>query len=450
MFSRLISEAPPAPERPARERFLHVLATALHTRTLSRLTLSRPTAADTDLDRVLARPVELRGQLHLQLVYRHTTKDITKNHLPEDALKVIDGLLGDTFRNAHLQTPTHEVQLSIKFKGGRDKSLMRTGRLPACAADPDSAPLAAGTADASPSPATPDYAHNRAKQRWLDAGRPWWQDLGVTQSGTQVVPSMARKWKQINRFVEIFAAAIDGTSLERAREVRAIDFGCGKGYLTFGLWEWLHQRGQQARVLGVELREPLVQLCNDSALRHGLEGLRFDAGDVRTYEPEPVDVMIALHACDTATDHAIHLGLRAGARVILCSPCCHKELRPQMRSPAPLRPLLQHGIHLGQEAEMVTDGLRALLLDAQGYDTQVFEFISLEHTNKNKMILAVKREQPDSAEHQQQVWAQIQGLKDFYGIRRHSLEDLLVAGGQAAASAASMSAASAEGASVGA
>jgi hypothetical protein len=137
----------------------------------------------------------------------------------------------------------------------------------------------------------------------------------------------------------------------------------------------------------VELRTGLVTLCEASARRHGLQGLSFNAGDVRSYEPDPVDVMIALHACDTATDHAIHLGLRAGAQLIVCSPCCHKQLRPQMKSPPLLRPMLQHGIHLGQQAEMVTDSLRALLLDAAGYDTQVFEFIALEHTSKNKMIL---------------------------------------------------------------
>ena len=146
--------------------------------------------------------------------------------------------------------------------------------------------------------------------------------------------------------------------------------------------------------------------------------------------------MIALHACDTATDDAIHQGIRAGAAIVMCAPCCHKQLRPQLLSPHPLRPILQHGIHLGQEAEMVTDGLRAMLLDACGYDTQVFEFISLEHTSKNKMILAVKRTVPrDPAP----VLAQIGEIKAFYGIREQRLESLLaeetgtVAGAQAPA-----------------
>jgi hypothetical protein len=159
----------------------------------------------------------------------------------------------------------------------------------------------------------------------------------------------------------------------------------------------------------------------------GLEGLHFEQGDVRSYQPaseQPMDVMIALHACDVATDYAIHLGIRAGASIVMCSPCCHKQIRPQLLSPHPLRPILQHGIHMDQQAEMVTDSLRALLLEANGYETQVFEFVSLEHTSKNKMILAVKRAQPKAPG---EVLAQIEQIKQFYGIREQCLESLLMA-----------------------
>ena len=174
------------------------------------------------------------------------------------------------------------------------------------------------------------------------------------------------------------------------------------------------------------LRQEMVDLCNAAAARLEHPGLEFQCGDVRSVVPEAIEVMIALHACDIATDHAIHLGIRAGAEIILCSPCCHKEVRPQLLSPHPLRPLLKHGIHQAQEAEMLTDGLRALLLEAAGYDTQVFEFISLEHTNKNKMILAVKRAKATSSE---EVVRQIQDIKAFYGIQEQCLEQLLRADG---------------------
>jgi hypothetical protein len=136
--------------------------------------------------------------------------------------------------------------------------------------------------------------------------------------------------------------------------------------------------------------------------------------------------MIALHACDTATDYAIHYGIRAQASIIMCSPCCHKQIRPQMHSPAPLKPMLQYGVHLGQEADMVTDTLRALLLEANGYNTKVFEFVSTEHTDKNKMILAVKR-LPGGKDTmaRQAALGQILAIKIFYGIQEHCLETLL-------------------------
>jgi hypothetical protein len=193
--------------------------------------------------------------------------------------------------------------------------------------------------------------------------------------------------------------------------------------LTFAVHDHLrHALQRDAQVTGVELRQDMVALGNAAAQRLGLAGLNFEQGDVSTFAPRAVDVMIALHACDTATDHAIHKGIRAGAAIILCSPCCHKQLRPQLLSPHPLRPILQHGIHLGQEAEMLTDGLRALLLESRGYQTQVFEFISLEHTQKNKMILAVKRADPGPPD---EVLAQIDEIKRFYGIREQCLEMLL-------------------------
>nr|MBA3479130.1 SAM-dependent methyltransferase [Lautropia sp.] len=226
--------------------------------------------------------------------------------------------------------------------------------------------------------------------------------------------------------------------------LRLVDFGAGKGYLTFALHDYLQAMPDvTVQTTGIELRGELVKSCNDTVAALDIEGLAFRQGDIGSYRggtggsngdggsggtsgEASFDVMIALHACDTATDDAIHQGIRAGAAIIMCAPCCHKQLRPQLLSPHPLRPILQHGIHLGQEAEMLTDGLRALLLDASGYDTQVFEFISLEHTSKNKMILAVKRSVPREAG---PVLAQIGEIKAFYGIREQRLESLLLADG---------------------
>ena len=242
---------------------------------------------------------------------------------------------------------------------------------------------------------------------------------------------MARKWKQINKFVEVLDHALAATRLKQSTRVDVVDFGSGKGYLTFATH--LHLRdtlGLNAHTAGVELRPDLVALCNDAAQSLAIDGLRFEQGDVSSVVPPKIDIMIALHACDTATDHAIHTGLRAGASIIMCSPCCHKELRPQLLSPHPLRPILKHGVHLGQQAEMLTDGLRAMLLEACGYDTQVFEFVALEHTNKNKMILAVRRAAPPGDADAR--WREVRKVKDFYSIRDQCLERLLLADREAA------------------
>ena len=233
---------------------------------------------------------------------------------------------------------------------------------------------------------------------------------------------MARKWKQINKFVEIFSGALDKID-HQDQALQVVDFGSGKGYLTFALYDYLEKNKIIPHVTGVELNPKMVEFCQKVATQSAFKHLDFFQGDVRTYAPEKLDVMIALHACDVATDFAIHTGIRLNAQMIMCAPCCHKELRPQLHSPKVLAPMLQFGIHAGQQAEMLTDTIRALLLNAYGYDTKVFEFVALEHTSKNKMILATKRQNFTAPD--EQVLAQISALKDMYGIQKHSLELLL-------------------------
>ncbi|MBC7993526.1 MAG: SAM-dependent methyltransferase [Rhizobacter sp.] len=389
---------------PSFERLMTGLVASLSDGSFVKLLLAKPLRASDDLLRVTARRVELRGEVALSLLYTHKTRDITKNHSQNDGVGLLREMLGTSFRNAHLLTREEEWQLSISKKGQCALHVAKTGQ----------------AVDAS-------TTHDREKQRWLEINRPFLTELGVTTTQQQLVPAMARKWKQINKFVEVFAHALAASPLAEAKQLNVIDFGSGKGYLTFAIHDWLrHTKGVDAQVTGVELRPDMVALCNKVIAKLDIVGLRIEEGDVRSYQPAALNVMIALHACDVATDYAIHLGVRAGAQIIMCSPCCHKQLRPQLLSPHPLKPILQHGVHLGQEAEMLTDGLRALLLDACGYDTQVFEFVSLEHTNKNKMILAVKRAVAKPAD---EVLGQIREIKGFYRILEQCLETLLKADG---------------------
>lgn len=409
----------PATAPSAQERFVALLEAAQAQGRWQRMVLAKHHGSDPDLQRAVVRPISLRGQPQLSFVYSHSTRDITKNLPVAEGLAQIAQLLDGSFRNAHLFTPQGETQLVISKKG---KGHISSHALPAAAHVKEATEAAETSTGDAPAAAA---AHDREKQRWLSLDRPFLSALGVTNAQHQLVPAMARKWKQINKFVEIFAQAVARSRLADAPSLRVVDFGAGKAYLSFAVHDWLtHGQQRQAEVVGVELRPDLVAQGQLTVAQLGLQGMAIVQGDVRQWPAGDMDVMIALHACDTATDHAIHLGVKAGAQIILCSPCCHKQLRPQLLSPHPLRSVFQHGIHAEQQAEMVTDSLRALLLEAQGYDTQVFEFVTLEHTRKNKMILAVKRNTPKPAD---AAWAQVQELKQFFGVREHCLETLLLA-----------------------
>ncbi|WP_210014214.1 class I SAM-dependent methyltransferase [Pseudomonas palmensis] len=389
----------------ARAQFLALLATSLHQHTFIKLVLARHVGAEVDLQRVTAKPLTIKGQASLSFVYRYKTRDITRNLALDEALTLIGELLPASFRNAHLLSLNDEVQLEFTKKG---KPMLHRNAVQ------QAREVVTGE-------------HDREKKRYLELSRPFLHDLGVTDKQQALIPAMSRKWKQINKFIEVFSHALSSAPLAADQPVRVADFGSGKGYLTFAIHDYLRNTLQrEAQVTGVELRPDMVELCNAAAARLEHPGLRFECGDVRSVVPSAIEVMIALHACDIATDYAIHTGIRCGAAIIMCSPCCHKQIRPQMHSPGLLKPMLQYGLHLGQQAEMLTDSLRALYLEACGYETKVFEFISLEHTNKNKMILATRRREPVAA---QALLEKIQALKAFYGVKEHCLETLLRADG---------------------
>ncbi|MGH8418914.1 MAG: class I SAM-dependent methyltransferase [Pseudomonas sp.] len=388
-----------------RVQFLSLLDTCLTQNSLIKLVLAKYVGSEMELQRIIIKPATIKNQQCLSFVYRYKTRDITKNHPLIQAQELIASLLPESFKNAHLLSLNDEVQLEFSKKGKstlfRNKSQQERE--------------------------SPSAEHDREKKRYLELSRPFLTDLGVTNKQHELIPAMSRKWKQINKFIEVFSHALTTSPIKLDKPVTVADFGSGKGYLTFAIHDYLRNTLQaEGNVTGVELRDDMVTLCNDAASRLEHPGLVFKCGDVRSVAPSELDVMIALHACDIATDYAIHTGIRSGASIIMCSPCCHKQIRLQIQSPTLLKPMLQYGLHMGQQAEMVTDALRALLLEACGYETKVFEFISLEHTNKNKMILAVKRATPiDAAE----LLAKIQELKAFYNIQEQCLETLLQADG---------------------
>ena len=405
----------PGAPTPEPQQFIDRLRRCLADGSFVQLSLARPHGTDPTLQKLLARRVVLRGEDHLSLVWRHQTRDITKNLPLADAVTLLTTLVDGSFHHAHLVTRQHDIQLAW---GKRGPWGLRVGKLAAAAAPP---------------PQAEAHAHDQARQHALALDLPFLAELGVSDAQGRLVPAMARKWRQINKFVEVLGHALAQSTLatrDPLQPVRVLDFGAGKGYLTFAVQHHLRSIGRVPDVTGVEMRDDLTSLCNAAVARLGLQGLHFATGDVRSFtDPAAsngagLDLMIALHACDIATDVAMHRGVADGAAVILCSPCCHKQLRPQMRSPAVLQPMLRHGIHMTEQAEMLTDTLRAMLLQSRGYDTQVFEFISPEHTGKNKMVLAVRRAHPLPAAQQAALRAQVAELKAFYGVREHCLESL--------------------------
>jgi SAM-dependent methyltransferase len=393
------------PQLPARDRFLALLRQAATDGTLVKLTLGKPApgAADATLRNVFVRPVELKSGPHLTFVWRHDTRDVTKNYRGEEALTVLELLLGREFLDGHLFTPAQTAQVETTPDG--------KGRLRVKLADAAPAPVSA--------------RHDRTKVRTIAPDTGWLRDLGVTGDTGEPREGMAPKLRQIERFAELLqhlAAEAHLPSPEGGKSPLVVaDMGCGKGYLTFALATVL---GPAVQVTGLDTRAELIERANMVAKMREIPGLTFRCGDIADLAKEPppkLDVLVALHACDTATDEALAAGVRAGARLLIVSPCCHKQLRGQLGTPAVLEGALRHGIFRERQAEFVTDALRAELLEWAGYRTKVFEFVSTEHTAKNLMIAGIRAHPPGAEDRLRRI----QALAAFYGVRHQRLAERL-------------------------
>ena len=389
------------PDAP-RTRFLAKLDASLRAGAFVKLTLSEYRGAEKGLRNLYGRPVELRDGPQVSLVWRYATRDVTKNVPPGEVVAALGKLLGAEFGRAHLFTTTGDWQLQCDASG--------EGKVKA------SRPVFA----VAPAP-----EHDQKKPAALAVeNAPFLLALGVTSATGEARPGMADKLRQIQRFVEILGHLVDDSPLRERRALRVLDMGAGKGYLTFATAAFFRDRGVEADITGVEARAELVELTNRVARETGFARLHFERGAIGDFAGKngAADLLIALHACDTATDDALHHGIRAGASLILAAPCCHQEIRAQLTPPPVLREVLRHGILAEREAEIVTDGIRALLLEIHGYKASVFEFIAPEHTGKNLMIAAHRRAQPLPAE---PLRERLRELLAFYGIRGQRLAKLL-------------------------
>ncbi|MBM3859257.1 MAG: SAM-dependent methyltransferase [Verrucomicrobia bacterium] len=352
-------------------RFLSKFADSLADGTFVRLVLPGD-------PKITARLVELKGVPHLSLTFHHATKDVTKNIPISEAVGWVEKHFAGGVCSALLGTTQRDWQLTPK-----------------------------GLVSHRPAVTTaPPRSHDQPKQMLLDdSARDWLDGLGVSR------PAMADKRRQIERYMEILSHLLKETPVERLA-----DMGCGKGYLTFGAWHLFHRIWQKpVRITGVEARPELVEAANKLARKIGAVGLEFVAGTIQSVALPPLDALIALHACDTATDDAIRRGIESKAKLIVVAPCCHKEVRRQWSHPEPLGAVLQHGIMEERLAEWATDGLRALHLEAAGYRTKLFEFVSGDHTPKNLMLAAIRTGKPGKP-------GQLIRFREFFGIKHHALD----------------------------
>ena len=350
--------------------FLIALRDSLATESFIQLVLSRPLLAESVVSKATYRPIALKAGPRVQATLTERSRETHNNLTHDDVVAAVTRQLGYEFGDANLFTTTADLSVQTK----PNSKLKITRRPPSKAAQ------------------TAITSHNRTKQYLIPEGMPcpFLIEIGVMTPDGKVRAAKYDKFRQMNRFLELVNDVL--TELPNDRELRVVDFGCGKSYLTFALHHLLtviHQR--KVEIIGLDLKRDVIEHCSTVARKLNCAGLTFQVGDIAAHEEtSTVDLTVSLHACDTATDAAIAKAVGWNAKVILCVPCCQHEFAQEMTGTL-LQPLQRHGILKERFAALATDALRAQALEVLGYRTQVVEFIDLEHTPKNLLIRAVQR-----------------------------------------------------------
>ena len=346
-------------------------------------------------DKVKIRPVKLKEQLYFQTSVSDGKKEFHKNYEKAELLEQLDHWLRKDYRQLQMDTTTQSIQALVSKKGkatvkqkiARD---MRSARV---------------------------LDHNRKKRYLLEEGTPipFLVDLGVMTAEGAIVRSRYDKFRQINRYLEFVEDILP--ELDKDRELTLIDFGCGKSYLTFALYYYLTVKKQyRIRMIGLDLKKDVMEHCQELAEKYGYDRLTFLTGDIADYDGvELVDMVVSLHACDTATDYALEKALQWNAKVIFAVPCCHHELNRQMHS-TEMNPVLKYGLIQERMAALMTDAFRADVLELEGYQVQVLEFIDMEHTPKNILIRAVKQNTPLPFEKKEKLLDSLQTCMGIWNV----------------------------------
>jgi SAM-dependent methyltransferase len=385
------------------DEFIFSLQTSLADNTFVKLSLGNYKGKEENLKNIYAKRILIKGEEKLSFTYRYKTRDMVKNYSPVEGISKINEFLNREFYVATLFTTAFD----LGFENLHGKKFILRKNVPTI--------LSVPSAD-----------HDRNKNRLISANeKSYLTELKITDETGKVLPNSQDKYKQINHYIEILSTLIK--EIPAKETLKVVDMGSGKGYLTFALYDYLTNVVKiKSEVTGVEFRPELVELCNKIAKNTGFTNLGFEQGTIEKYEGSDSNILIALHACDTATDEAIYKGITSNADLIVVAPCCHKQVRRQIeagKAGNDLDFLTKYGIFLERQAEMVTDGIRALILEYFGYKTKVFEFISDAHTPKNVMIVGIKNQKALLKD--EQVLQKIKDAKTYFGINYHHLEKMM-------------------------
>lgn len=371
---------------------------------LVKVSLGNYKGTEANLKNIYIKPVLIKQELLLSFVFRYQTKDITKNFSIDQAIDEISSYVGfKGFRLVNLQTTSENLIYQMN-----KKAEWRVQKEKVVGREPQS------------------YTHDKQKDRKLsDSNKSYLHELNLTDQEGKVYKNAQDKWKQINHYIELLSSSL--SHLPENKNLKVVDMGAGKGYLTFALYDYLKNNlNRNVEVVGVEFRKDLVDFCNEVAVKSDFNHLGFVEGTIEDYQSkEPIDVLIALHACDTATDDAIFKGIKDESSLIVVAPCCHKQVRRQLeevKAKNDLEFMTKYGIFMERHAEMLTDSIRALILEYYGYETKVMQFISDQHTPKNVMIVGLKKS--IDPKKQSLILEKIKSLKSYFGINYQCLERL--------------------------
>lgn len=389
-------------EKSALEKYLIAIEQALNDNIFVKLTLAGYRGHE-QLKNIYVKRILIKGEDKLSFTYRNKTNDIVKNYGYQEGLSILkSNLENGTFKLANLFT----IDFDLSFEYHSAEKITVKKKKPSITV-------------------LPSVSHDKQKHRIISSlEKSYLYHLAITDEKGTVLKHAHDKYKQINNYVELLSSMLKELSVTDTLNV--VDMGAGKGYLTFALYDYLTTVLKlNVNVTGVEFRDELVKFCNDISEQSGFKNLHFEQGTIESYKQTNNQVLIALHACDTATDEAIYKGISSNAELIVVAPCCHKQIRRELEKNKvknELDFLTRYGIFLERQSEMITDGIRVLIMEYFGYHTKVVEFISDAHTPKNAMLIGVKKK--NAVLHPEKL-EELKKVKSYFGVTQHHLEKLM-------------------------